>query len=153
MSSSVTNYFSTRASCSRSIPSRVTHQTRERECCLLVLNLVSSTLPCIRQPRPRLQFVPLGDEKERWQGGEERWRGGGGARHHLFSLTSFTVGGVTHKFVYRCVLRVCIWMNTHLYYIYICTVTHTLAYPRAHPIHVSASARPPPSPRSFVSRS
>jgi hypothetical protein len=25
---------------------------RERECCLLVLNLVSSTLPCIRQPRP-----------------------------------------------------------------------------------------------------
>jgi hypothetical protein len=26
----------------------------ERECCLLVLNLVSSTLPCIRQPRPRL---------------------------------------------------------------------------------------------------
>jgi len=30
----------------------VLHQ--ERECCLLVLNLVSSTLPCIRQPRPRL---------------------------------------------------------------------------------------------------
>ena len=28
---------------------------RERECCLLVLNLVSSTLSCIRQPRPRLQ--------------------------------------------------------------------------------------------------
>jgi hypothetical protein len=28
--------------------------TLERECCLLVLNLVSSTLPCIRQPRPRL---------------------------------------------------------------------------------------------------
>jgi hypothetical protein len=28
----------------------------ERECCLLVLNLVSSTLPCIRQPRPRLRF-------------------------------------------------------------------------------------------------
>jgi hypothetical protein len=27
---------------------------RERECCLLVLNLVSSTLPCIRRPRPRL---------------------------------------------------------------------------------------------------
>jgi hypothetical protein len=26
----------------------------ERECCLLVLNLVSSTLPCIRRPRPRL---------------------------------------------------------------------------------------------------
>jgi len=26
----------------------------ERECCLLVLNLVSSTLSCIRQPRPRL---------------------------------------------------------------------------------------------------
>ena len=28
--------------------------TRERVCCLLVLNLVSSTLPCIRRPRPRL---------------------------------------------------------------------------------------------------
>jgi hypothetical protein len=27
----------------------------ERECCLLVLNLVSSTLPCIRQPGPRLR--------------------------------------------------------------------------------------------------
>ena len=27
---------------------------RERVCCLLVLSLVSSTLPCIRQPRPRL---------------------------------------------------------------------------------------------------
>ena len=26
----------------------------ERECCLLVLNLVSSTLSCIRRPRPRL---------------------------------------------------------------------------------------------------
>ena len=25
---------------------------KERECCLLVLNLVSSTLPCIRQPGP-----------------------------------------------------------------------------------------------------
>jgi hypothetical protein len=32
--------------------------SRERECCLLVLNLVSSTLSCIRQPRPlfRLHF-------------------------------------------------------------------------------------------------
>ena len=29
----------------------------ERLCCLLVLNLVSSTLSCIRQPRPRLIFV------------------------------------------------------------------------------------------------
>ena len=28
---------------------------RESVCCLLVLNLVSSTLPCIRRPRPRLQ--------------------------------------------------------------------------------------------------
>jgi len=27
----------------------------ERVCCLLVLSLVSSTLPCIRQPRPRLR--------------------------------------------------------------------------------------------------
>jgi len=26
----------------------------ERECCLLVLNLVSSTLPCIRQPGPSI---------------------------------------------------------------------------------------------------
>jgi len=27
---------------------------RERECCLLVLNLASSTLSCIRRPRPRM---------------------------------------------------------------------------------------------------
>ncbi len=33
--------------------------TGERECCLLVLNLVSSTLPCIRQPRPRLRVVDV----------------------------------------------------------------------------------------------
>jgi len=26
----------------------------QRECCLLVLNLVSSTLPCIRQPQARM---------------------------------------------------------------------------------------------------
>jgi hypothetical protein len=32
-------------------------EQRERECCLLVLNLVSSTLPCIRQPRPRLRVL------------------------------------------------------------------------------------------------
>ena len=32
---------------------------RERECCLLVLNLVSSTLPCIRQPRPRLRVLDV----------------------------------------------------------------------------------------------
>jgi hypothetical protein len=32
---------------------RVMRFARERECCLLVLNLVSSTLPCIRRPRPR----------------------------------------------------------------------------------------------------
>ena len=31
----------------------IKHQA-ERVCCLLVLNLVSSTLSCIRQPRPRL---------------------------------------------------------------------------------------------------
>ena len=30
---------------------------RERECCLLVLNLVSSTLPCIRRQRPRLKGI------------------------------------------------------------------------------------------------
>jgi len=29
-------------------------RTAERVCCLLVLNLVSSTLSCIRRPRPRL---------------------------------------------------------------------------------------------------
>ncbi len=32
-------------------------QDRERVCCLLVLNLVSSTLPCIRQPGPRLIII------------------------------------------------------------------------------------------------
>jgi hypothetical protein len=32
---------------------------KERECCLLVLNLVSSTLPCIRQPRPRLRVLDV----------------------------------------------------------------------------------------------
>jgi hypothetical protein len=32
---------------------------RERECCLLVLNLVSSTLPCIRRPRPRLRVLDV----------------------------------------------------------------------------------------------
>ena len=30
-----------------------------RVCCLLVLNLVSSTLPCIRRPRPRLALANL----------------------------------------------------------------------------------------------
>jgi hypothetical protein len=33
-------------------------EVHERECCLLVLNLVSSTLSCIRQPRPRLIIGP-----------------------------------------------------------------------------------------------
>ena len=33
--------------------------TRLRECCLLVLNLVSSTLPCICQPRPRLRVLDI----------------------------------------------------------------------------------------------
>ena len=32
---------------------------RERECCLLVLSLVSSTLPCIRQPRLRLRVLGI----------------------------------------------------------------------------------------------
>jgi len=32
----------------------VASRHRQCVCCLLVLNLVSSTLPCIRQPRPRL---------------------------------------------------------------------------------------------------
>ena len=35
------------------------HTQRERECCLLVLNLVSSTLPCIRRPRPRLRVLDV----------------------------------------------------------------------------------------------
>ena len=34
-------------------------RARERECCLLVLNLVSSTLSCIRQPRPRLRVLDV----------------------------------------------------------------------------------------------
>ena len=29
----------------------------ERVCCLLVLNLVSSTPPCIRQPGPRIRVL------------------------------------------------------------------------------------------------
>jgi len=33
----------------------------ERVCCLLVLNLVSSTLPCIRQPGPRLRVLGVCD--------------------------------------------------------------------------------------------
>ena len=32
---------------------------RERVCCLLVLNLVSSTLPCIRRPMPRLRVLDV----------------------------------------------------------------------------------------------
>jgi hypothetical protein len=36
-----------------------TPRPAERECCLLVLNLVSSTLPCIRQPRPRLRVLDV----------------------------------------------------------------------------------------------
>ena len=36
------------------IYSHSVNQVSERVCCLLVLNLVSSTLPCIRQPGPRL---------------------------------------------------------------------------------------------------
>ncbi len=35
----------------------VTAWIMQRECCLLVINLVSSTLPCIRQPRPRLSCM------------------------------------------------------------------------------------------------
>ena len=39
----------------------VSGEYREREsvCCLLVLNLVSSTLSCIRQPRPRLRVLDV----------------------------------------------------------------------------------------------
>jgi len=32
-------------------------QTSERVCCLLVLDLVSSTPPCIRQPGPRVRVL------------------------------------------------------------------------------------------------
>ena len=32
---------------------------QERVCCLLVLNLVSSTLSCIRRPRPRLRVLDV----------------------------------------------------------------------------------------------
>ena len=35
--------------------------SRERVCCLLVLNLVSSTLPCIRQPGQRLRVLGVCD--------------------------------------------------------------------------------------------
>jgi hypothetical protein len=38
---------------------------KERVCCLLVLNLVSSTLSCIRQPRPRLSLASWVRERER----------------------------------------------------------------------------------------
>ncbi len=38
-------------------PERVVTKARERVCCLLELNLVSSTLSCIRQPRLRLAAV------------------------------------------------------------------------------------------------
>jgi hypothetical protein len=34
---------------------------RERVCCLLVLNLVSSTPPCIRQPGPRIRVLGVCD--------------------------------------------------------------------------------------------
>lgn len=33
--------------------------TQERECCLLVLNLVSSTPSCIRRPRPRFRVLDV----------------------------------------------------------------------------------------------
>ena len=36
-------------------------RTQERVCSLLVLNLVSSTLPCIRQPGPRLRVLGVCD--------------------------------------------------------------------------------------------
>jgi len=43
----------------RNITYGVVLPLKERECCLLVLNLVSSTLPCIRQPRPRLRVLDV----------------------------------------------------------------------------------------------
>jgi hypothetical protein len=39
------------------IPAGFPSGGKERVCCLLVLNLVSSTLPCIRQPGPRLRVL------------------------------------------------------------------------------------------------
>jgi hypothetical protein len=41
------------------LDSRRSHTGYERECCLLVLNLVSSTLPCIRQPGPRFRVLDV----------------------------------------------------------------------------------------------
>ena len=42
-------------------------------CCLLVLNLVSSTLSCIRQPRPRLKNdAASATEEEDWEEDNER---------------------------------------------------------------------------------
>ena len=38
---------------------KISYPRVKRECCLLVLNLVSSTLSCIRQPRPRLEPLSL----------------------------------------------------------------------------------------------
>jgi len=49
--SSVSNYWRTPRLCCQA--------ARERECCLLVLSLVSSTLPCIRQPRLRLRVLGI----------------------------------------------------------------------------------------------
>jgi hypothetical protein len=39
----------------------LTMKYRERESCLLVLNLVSSTPPCIRQPGPRVSNIKYTD--------------------------------------------------------------------------------------------
>ena len=42
-----------------SVQPKNSHRRGERVCCLLVLNLVSSTLSCIRQPRPRLRVLDV----------------------------------------------------------------------------------------------
>jgi hypothetical protein len=47
-----------RAGAMMAAPQMRCHMTApERVCCLLVLNLVSSTLSCIRQPRPLYQAL------------------------------------------------------------------------------------------------
>jgi hypothetical protein len=55
---SMSSLSRTRALFSRLLPGPPTFK-RERVCCLLVLNLVSSTLSCIRRPRPRLLVLDV----------------------------------------------------------------------------------------------
>ena len=60
---------------------------RERVCCLLVLNLVSSTLPCIRRPRPRLRVLDVCGFAQK---GGTRGQRGGGTHGQVGSMSSGT---------------------------------------------------------------